>query len=175
VDDAQAARVERKALALLMHAPASWKLDPVEDARLLAWAARLHEVGLTVSFDAYHRHSGYLVLHADMPGFARDEQRLLAAVVGNHRRRIVRTDFGGLSRAARERALRLIVILRLAVLLHRARGPAQIPPLRLAEEDGALVAIFPEGWLERHPLTQRDLEDEREHLRRVGIRLRTRA
>jgi exopolyphosphatase/guanosine-5'-triphosphate,3'-diphosphate pyrophosphatase len=172
VEDAQAARVERTALALLLHAPAAWGLDPIHDGRVLAWAASLHEVGLSVALDGSHRHSAYLVDHADMPGFAREEQHLLAWLVGNHRGRVAIEQVEDLPRPRRQAALRLLVLLRLAVLLHRARSPARMPPIRLKEEGEAIAVLFPDGWLERHPLTRQDLERERERLKRAGVRLR---
>ena len=37
---------------------------------LLAWAGRLHEIGLDVAHSGYHRHGAYLLENADMLGFA---------------------------------------------------------------------------------------------------------
>jgi len=77
VDAEQAARVERTALQLLRQAAAPWALDAATSRQLLAWAARLHEIGLVVSYTGYHKHGAYLVANADMPGFSRDEQAVL--------------------------------------------------------------------------------------------------
>jgi exopolyphosphatase/guanosine-5'-triphosphate,3'-diphosphate pyrophosphatase len=55
---------------------------------VLRWAARLHETGLDIAHSKYHRHSAYLLQHADMPGFPREEQLLLSALVGGHRRQL---------------------------------------------------------------------------------------
>ena len=57
-----------------------------------------------------------------MPGFAREEQQLLARLVGSHRRKL---DAGGLEDLIPpwdKLAINLIVLLRLAVLLHRGRS-----------------------------------------------------
>ncbi len=82
VDLAQAARVEATALKLLAQVQESWKLaDPMAE-QVLTWACRLHEIGLDVAHSGYHRHGAYLLENADMPGFAREEQRLLARLVG---------------------------------------------------------------------------------------------
>ena len=79
VDAAQAERVEATALGFLdagAREPGSstsrwpsWRCE---------WAARLHEIGLDVAHSGYHRHGAYLLENADMPGFAREEQLLLA-------------------------------------------------------------------------------------------------
>ena len=65
-----------------------WQLDEPFAELVLSWAARLHEIGLDVSHSHYHKHGAYLLEHADMPGFPQDEQRILAAVVGAHRRKV---------------------------------------------------------------------------------------
>ena len=48
----------------------------------------MHEIGLDVSHSQYQKHGAYLLEYADMPGFPREEQRLLACLVGAHRRKI---------------------------------------------------------------------------------------
>ena len=41
-----------------------------EEGRMfLGWAAALHEIGLSISHSAYHKHSAYIASNADMPGF----------------------------------------------------------------------------------------------------------
>ena len=66
----------------------SWQLDDPLAEQALAWASRLHEIGLDVAHSGYHRHGAYLLENADMPGFAREEQLLLARLVGGHRRKL---------------------------------------------------------------------------------------
>ena len=89
VDFAQADRVEATAVAV----PGAGR-EPPGTSRIrwpssaLKWAARLHEIGLDVAHSGYHRHGAYLLENADMPGFPREEQRLLAALVGGHRRKL---------------------------------------------------------------------------------------
>ena len=90
VDLAQAERVEadRRETCSRRRAQA-WKLDDPLAELMLKWAARLHEIGLDVSHSGYHRHGAYLLENADMPGFPREEQQLLARLVGGHRRKLV--------------------------------------------------------------------------------------
>jgi exopolyphosphatase/guanosine-5'-triphosphate,3'-diphosphate pyrophosphatase len=52
----------------------------------LAWAAQLHEIGISVAYSGYHRHSAYIVNNADMPGFTREEQHRIAQLLLAHRR-----------------------------------------------------------------------------------------
>src|ERR1700722_12576399 len=88
VDESQAERVETTAVGLLEQVESEWGLeDPLAES-VLRWAARLHETGLDIAHSEYHRHSAYLLEPADMPGFPREEQLLLAALVGGHRRQL---------------------------------------------------------------------------------------
>ena len=70
VDRAQAGRVEAIASKLLGAAGKLWKLDDKEASALMGWAARLHEIGLSVNYSGYHKHGAYLVSNAYMPGFS---------------------------------------------------------------------------------------------------------
>ena len=85
---AQAARVEATALAFLArYARRGSSTKPLAEL-VLRWAARLHEIGLDIAHSHYHKHGAYLLQYADMPGFPREEQQLLAALVGSHRRKL---------------------------------------------------------------------------------------
>jgi exopolyphosphatase/guanosine-5'-triphosphate,3'-diphosphate pyrophosphatase len=139
---------------------------------VLQWAARLHEIGLDVAHSGYHRHGAYLLENADMPGFPREEQRLLARLVGGHRRRL---DIEGVEELVPpwdSRAQYLIVLLRLAVLLHRGHSPEPLPLIELSATPKSLEVQFPPRWLKDHPLTSEDLQQETEYLRDSGFRLR---
>lgn len=172
VDVAQAARVEHTALKLLSQVQESWSLqDPLAE-QVLVWASRLHEIGLDVAHSGYHRHGAYLLENADMPGFAREEQLLLARLVGSHRRKLLLEGMDDLIPPWDERALYLILILRIAVLLHRSRSEESIPDVALIGRPRTLELRFKVRSLRDHPLTAADLNDEVEHLRAKGLRLR---
>ena len=65
----------------------------------------------------------------------------------------------------------LIVMLRLAVLLHRGRSADALPKIELQAKGRSLEIAFPKGWLDEHPLTATDLENEIEYLKAGGFRL----
>jgi len=172
VDVAQAARVEQTALKLLSQVQENWSLqDPLAE-QVLLWASRLHEIGLDVAHSGYHRHGAYLLENADMPGFAREEQLLLARLVGSHRRKLLLEGMDDLIPPWDERALYLILILRIAVLLHRSRSEESIPDVVLIGRPRTLELRFKVRSFRDHPLTAADLNDEVEHLRAKGLRLR---
>jgi exopolyphosphatase/guanosine-5'-triphosphate,3'-diphosphate pyrophosphatase len=172
VETAQADRVEATALAFLRQVRGDWQLDEPIAESVLGWAARLHEVGLDISHSHYHRHGAYLLQNADLPGFPSHEQQLLAAIVGNHRRKLHLATLEELMPPWHVKALYLIVLLRLAVLLHRGRGPRSLPELQLAVRGRSAEIAFPRGWLAEHPLTAVDLEQEAEYMAAAGFRLK---
>ncbi len=172
VDLPQAQRVEKTAVELLSMVQDAWKLeDPLAEI-ILRWAASLHEIGLDVAHSGYHRHSAYLLENADMPGFAREEQQLLARVVGAHRRKLDLEPQESLPSPWDVQALYLTVLLRLAVLLHRSRSDAPLPQIHLSARGRALEIRFRLRSLRNQPLTAADLTDEVQFLRAQGIRLR---
>jgi exopolyphosphatase / guanosine-5'-triphosphate,3'-diphosphate pyrophosphatase len=172
VDIAQAERVEATAGNFLEQTRAAWKLEEPLAHLALKWAAQLHEIGLDVSHSGYHRHGAYLLENGDMPGFPREEQRLLARVVGAHRRKLVLEGVEDLVPPWDRSAVYLIVLLRLAVLLHRGRSSTALPAIELSATPRSLEMRFPSGWLKDYPLTSADLQQEVDYLRASGFRLR---
>ena len=172
VDLAQAERVEATVSDFLARTRLAWKLeDPLADL-ILKWAARLHEIGLDVSHNGYHRHGAYLLENADMQGFPKEEQQLLARLVGGHRRKLSLDRLDELVPPWDKDAVYLIVLLRLAVLLHRGRSAVALPEIELAARGHTLEVKFPGRWLRDHPLTTADLQQEIDHLKPHGFRLR---
>jgi exopolyphosphatase/guanosine-5'-triphosphate,3'-diphosphate pyrophosphatase len=172
VDIAQAERVEATVRNFLEQIRETWKLEEPLAHLALKWAARLHEIGLDVSHSGYHRHGAYLLENADMPGFPREEQRLLARLVGAHRRKLALEGVEELVPPWDRSALHLIVLLRLAVLLHRGRSSTALPPIELSATPHSLEVRFPPRWLKDHPLSSADLQQEVDYLRMSGFRLR---
>jgi exopolyphosphatase/guanosine-5'-triphosphate,3'-diphosphate pyrophosphatase len=172
VDIEQAERVEATVRNFLEQTRATWHLEEPLAHLALKWAARLHEIGLDVSHSGYHRHGAYLLENADMPGFPREEQRLLARLVGAHRRKLSLEGVEELVPPWDRSALHLIVLLRLAVLLHRGRSTTALPALDLSSTPRSLEVRFPAHWLKEHPLTSADLQQEVDYLRASGFRLR---
>jgi exopolyphosphatase/guanosine-5'-triphosphate,3'-diphosphate pyrophosphatase len=173
VDVEQAERVEATVRNFLEQTRETWKLEEPLAHLALKWAARLHEIGLDVSHSGYHRHGAYLLENADMPGFPREEQRLLARLVGAHRRKLTLDGLEELVPPWDHSAIYLIVLLRLAVLLHRGRSPPALPQIDRAATPRSLELRFPARWLKEHPLTFADLQLEVDYLRMSGaFRLR---
>jgi exopolyphosphatase/guanosine-5'-triphosphate,3'-diphosphate pyrophosphatase len=83
----------------------------------------LHDVGMTISYDDHHKHSRYLIVSAELPGFDPRERALIAQISRYHRKGAPKLgDIAALSRDGDEDLLeRCAVILRLAEHLERSR------------------------------------------------------
>ena len=172
VDTAQTARVEATARNFLEQVRQEWELmDPFAES-VLSWSAQLHEIGLDVSHSHYQKHGAYLLEHADMPGFPQEEQRILACIVGAHRRKVHLEQLHELNPPWHIKAEFVIVLLRLAVLLHRGRSPVALPGIHLRPKGRTLELAFPKGWLDEHPLSAADLETEIDYLKAAGFKLK---
>lgn len=172
VDWRQASRIEHTALACLGQVAGAWRLTDRDDRRLLSWASQLHEIGLDIAHSHYHRHGEYIIEMSDLPGFSRQEQKRLALMVRTHRRKFPYTLLRKLPGKRARTVERLAILLRLAVVLRRSRNPDPLPEFRLVAAKRSLDLSFPDGWLDRQPLTRADLEQEARFLSSADYRLR---
>ena len=171
VDTEHAGHVRATALNLLEQLRDAWGLRHPNNSKMLSWAADLHEIGLAVSHSQYQKHGAYLLGSADLSGFTRQEQDVLAALVLGHRRKFPQEAFLALPSNVGHWARRLTVILRLAVLMHRGRSAQVKPDPILTADDDTLVLRFPDAWLDQHPLSRLELEEEAARLLAAGISL----
>jgi exopolyphosphatase/guanosine-5'-triphosphate,3'-diphosphate pyrophosphatase len=161
IDAAQATRVAKLADTFLV----AMLPKPAAEPRLqLRWAAHLHELGFVISHSDFHKHTAYIVEHAEMPGFSTRDQQLLALLTlaqrGNLRKVRAAIDDGDF----RVQALAL----RLATLFSHGRRPLDLPAFKLS--CGAKVRLrLPAAWLDAHPLTAFLLQQEGEAWAQVGI------
>ena len=170
-DREQALRVEATALRLFDQLAGAWGMDH-DDRLLLARAARLHELGLTIAHSQYHVHGAYVVEHSDIAGFSRQQQQFLAALVRTQRRKIPRHAFDALPDRLLPAVRHTAALLRLAVLIHRGHEPDPIPRLDARADGAALEIGFDRRWLGARPLLHADLADEPAAMAALGIELR---
>ena len=174
IDMEQALRVEETALALAEQFAAVWQLPEPATTKWLHWAALLHEIGLLIAHSQYHKHGAYLVKYSDLPGFSLRDQVFLSVLVRCHRRKFRPAMIEVVPDDMRSYAVKLCLILRLAVLLHRSRSHKAAPEVLINAAGNRIHLTFPDGWLEEHPLSQADLKVERKQLATFGIALECR-
>jgi exopolyphosphatase / guanosine-5'-triphosphate,3'-diphosphate pyrophosphatase len=120
-DEPHARQVARLALALFDQLEGEHRLGSRERRVLLA-AALLHDIGQFVSYRKHHKHSHYLISHAEVAGLSPDEVALAALVARYHRRSEPRAGHDGydaLTDGDRARLSKLAGILRTADALDR--------------------------------------------------------
>ncbi len=165
IDAVQAERIGK--LARQLYDGVAVQPVPEEDAALLAWAAALHEMGISIAHTGYHKHSAYVLSNADMPGFSQMEQARLARVVLAHRGKLAKLD--GLAPDSVDWGL--IFCLRMAVLFYRSRSSRALPSMICRATGAGYQLSLPQGWLDEHPLSAAAFEAEMDEWRGVGLRL----
>jgi exopolyphosphatase/guanosine-5'-triphosphate,3'-diphosphate pyrophosphatase len=169
LDMEQANRIESTCYALLDQVKELLGLDQVIHRKLLGWASRLHEVGISISFSQNHKHGSYIVENSDIDGFSRQQQRLLALLIRSHRQKFPAALFLELPEPTRAQARHLAVLLRLSVALNRSRSETLEDQVNLTVKKGKFRLQISREWCDQHPLTLMDLELENKYLQQAGI------
>ena len=169
VDAAQAERVRAVALGIydeLAAAPHAAEREDSTSRLVLDWAARLAEIGLSIAHAQYHKHSAYVLSHADMPGFSAMEQQRLARIVLAHRGKLAKVQDEGLEGAD----WMLVFALRVATLLLRSRTDVRVPHLSVAMDDAGFLLSVPQAWLDENPLSADALDSEAGYWKAIGMK-----
>jgi exopolyphosphatase / guanosine-5'-triphosphate,3'-diphosphate pyrophosphatase len=145
-DMAHVEHVARLSLQMFDSLSEQGVIHPLPGERELLWAAAmLHDVGMTIAYDDHHKHSQYLILSAELPGFDPRERALIASIARYHRKGIPK--LGDLAVVAQRKDEKLIgrcaVILRLAEHLERGRDQA-VSRVRL-QSDGDGISLHVEA------------------------------
>ncbi|MGR5461343.1 exopolyphosphatase [Photobacterium damselae] len=170
VDVHQATRVKETALYLYR------QLTPSEDnnselTSLLNWAALLHEVGLSISYPGFHRHSSYLLRYSTMPGFNLEQQTLLATLARFQRKSLKLTEMAELSLYSRKQIYPMIRALRLAVIFNGQRRGLPHPTIHLKANQQHWHLTLPSEWLKENQLLEADLIREQAYWHKVNWQL----
>lgn len=131
------------------------RVDPAAPDSLLSWASDVHEIGMAIAHEDYHRHSAYVIEHSDIYGFSEQERSALALLVLGHTGSLKK-----ISRSQIEGATRLrLLCLRLAALFCHGRID-ETPEATLAVKGDSFVLSIASLWLSTHPLTAFLLDEE---------------
>lgn len=142
-------------------------LQQEQTVQLLSYASLLHEIGRMINDRGFHKHGAYLVYHAKMAGFTRQEQGQLAYLLINQRKRIKTTH--PLAQIPAEWGL--VLILRLGKLLMRSGFDiASLDTIRSLSWDGRrFTCELQKGVRWQYPLLMRNLERERDYWAEMDI------
>jgi exopolyphosphatase/guanosine-5'-triphosphate,3'-diphosphate pyrophosphatase len=163
VDREQAKRVGSLAAEFLAQLPKPDEESRADNIALLQWAANLHEIGLSISHNGYHKHSAYIAGNADMPGFSKNDQARLAALLIGHTGKL-----GKLANNTSFADWRMLFCIRLAQVLCRGRSDVNLPKVKVSEHNGAYLVSLSNEWAKEHPLTEFSLQKEAAEWERIG-------
>jgi len=171
VDSKHGHAVTETAINLFTQVAKPWQIDDDECQRQLSWAAMIHEIGLSISHSQSHKHGEYIIRNADLLGFSSDDQRILSVLVRRQRGGFSMELFSTLSEYWQEKAKKIAIILRIAILLNRSRHYENVFVPEITVQNHIIKLTFPEDFTEHHPLTTADLIKEKNVLALVGYSL----
>ena len=168
IDKQQAARVA--ALADKFFVALNPDDQQTHDCRkLLQWASMLHETGRVISPSGYHKHSQYILMNSDLPGFSRYDQTQMSTLVLGQRGNLKKVE----NALQDPTFVNMLLSLRLAVIFAHARRTLRLPEIKLERVAHTRKTAFrlwvDPQWLSRHPLTGYLLEQESLVWARVGM------
>ena len=170
VDAKQVARVERVAMQLLGQLIPAAQAKRENEDNFLRWSVALHEIGISIAHEGFHKHGSYIIRSADMPGFSKKDQERLALLILGQRGKLEKLPLI----PSTDSIWCLIFCLRISALLCRSRDDLELPHIRAKMSAVGFSVELPVGWLQTNPLTADALADEAQSWQRVGWRLRVR-
>ncbi|CAH0524844.1 exopolyphosphatase [Vibrio hippocampi] len=139
---------------------------------LLEWSALLHEVGLSISYQAFHRHSSYILNHTNMPGFNSEQQLVLATLARFQRKSLKLQELPEFTLFKAKHIVSLIRILRLSIIVNSQRSDEPLPPIDLSiDGDNWTLSSSEDDWLQQHKLLYTDLMTELTYWDNAGWQL----
>jgi len=154
INTQQSQRVENAVVHFFEQVKKAWNLDAVAHTQ-------------------YHKHGAYILDNSDLIGFSMAEQKTLALLIRNHRRKIDLVAFETLSESEKDRVVKLLSLLRLAVLIHRGRHTVNLDRFKLKVKENQLTVSAGIDWLEENPLTSSELQAEEDTLLLINFKLKT--
>lgn len=148
-----------------------------ELSSLLGWSALLHEVGLSMNYSGFHRHSAYILQHTSMPGFNQEQQKVVSILARFQRKSLKLKEMPQLNLFKRKHLLPLIAILRLSIVLNVQRSTTPLPNIELSlksngdQDDIWHLSSDDPNWLEENRLLCADLHTEQAYWDAIGWQL----
>ena len=163
VDSTQAHRVAEMAVWLFAALHPRPTPETQRASAQLRWAAELHEIGMAISHEDFHRHGAYVIEHADAAGFAEHQQQRLATLLLAQRGGLRKVEPPLSDPLLRDQALAL----RVAVLLCHARRDPTAGRLQLMRSEPGYRFVVEAAWAEAHPQSMHLLREEQKAWARI--------
>lgn len=171
VDIQQANIVNSLALKMYQQTETSWQINKKVYKELLSFAATIHELGIDINASGYHKHGQYIIEQADLAGFNQEQQRALAWLVGNQRKKIVPMLIEQSHLLSLELLQKLCALLRLSILVSQQRHQEDDYPITVIAENDKLTLTVCRQWLQERPFIDTELFYEMQQLAKIGITL----
>ncbi len=129
----------------------------IEEHRdMLAWAAKLHEIGFAISHTEAHRHGAYILDHTELMGFSQTELHRLSQLVLGHYGKLKKLDFD----LNDVEFIMQLLCLRLAVIFCHSRNTPVLKDIDLNLRNKTFKLKISESWAQKHPQTAYLLEEQ---------------
>lgn len=175
IDLAQAERTYQSAL-LLIEQYHCWQQTELktEMQDIFLWAARLHEVGVVINHKNLQKHSAYILQNMELPGFDKEQQRLLTTIIRHQFNYFKTLEIGKFARYPDTDVIALIRLLRLAILLNKPRqatAKTEQITLKIDRTSAQWSLHFAPEYLQDNPLINNELVAEQKLLSELGLQL----
>ena len=137
---------------------------------LLLLSCRSCDCSLYIDLVKYPRHSSYIVIFVEVPGFILLSQLYVSILARRHLRKFSDELLNALTDLEQILLKKLSVIFRLANVLTVARKSSETN-FSLKVDGKTIFLDMGEGWLKDNPLNEANLELEKELLTRQGFEL----
>ena len=165
----RSSRAAERAVTLFQGVALAWRLS-VEDSQILRWAAHLHACGMAINGRNYQEHSAYIVAHQELAGVSHQDQQLLAVLVALQRGAWASPTLVSVKHTFGIRAVRLAILLRLALALVQFEEQGLAIAVRLTAQSAALeIHCITRSKAARDALW-RDLGPELSDMKKSGVR-----
>lgn len=171
VDQQHAQSIKQQVSIIFTQLKNTWDLPNDNAFEILQASCDLHEIGLLLEYKYHQRHSAYILKHADLAGFSQSDRQLLVAFVSLYKGDINQALIKQQASIGADYAMKLLIILRLAVILCRRRKDDKLPSYQITANDKSLNLFLPSAWLKQHALISDELKQENIHLVRLGYAL----
>ena len=148
-----------------------WALHDAQDRHLLGWAALLHEVGLQINSRGIQKHSSYVLLNSEMPGFNQEQQQVIASMVRFHRKKIRKDEYLLDCTITHQKLIYLLTILRISVMLNINRHQSDLPEFSIQVDKSNIKLGFAREWYELSDMLLADISKESTYLQNINIHL----